>query len=66
MAYDNNYTSLFGDNDIKYKRIKSNTKVNKILCNDRYNYDRSCDQLLRVGFTLFDLFPDITDRISSI
>ena len=27
---------------------------------------RSCDQLLRVGFTLFDLFPDITDRISSI
>ena len=25
-----------------------------------------CDQIMRVGFTLLDLFPDITDRISSI
>ena len=27
---------------------------------------RSCDQILRVGFTLLGIFPDITDRISSI
>ena len=27
---------------------------------------RSCDQILRVGFALLGIFPDITDRISSI
>ena len=27
---------------------------------------RGCDQIMRVGFTFLDLFPDITDRISSI
>ena len=32
----------------------------------KFEERRSCDQLLRVGFTLFDLFPDIADRISSI
>ena len=35
-----------------------------------FNYSfynpRSCDQILRVGFTLLGIFPDITDRISSI
>ena len=30
------------------------------------NIIRGCDQIMRVGFTLLDLFPDITDRISSI
>ena len=27
---------------------------------------RGCDQIMRVGFTLLGIFPDITDRISSI
>ena len=30
------------------------------------NKGRGCDQIMRVGFTLLDLFPDITDRTSSI
>ena len=29
-------------------------------------YSWGCDQIMGVGFTLLDLFPDITDHISSI
>ena len=29
-------------------------------------FARGCDQIMRVGFTLLGISPDITDRISSI
>ena len=31
-----------------------------------YPMRRGCDQIMRVVFTLLGIFPDITDRISSI
>ena len=32
----------------------------------KYGVGRGCDQMMRVGFTLLDLFPVINDHISSI
>ena len=48
-------------NDIK-KYVKLVMTSKYMLINIK---SRGCDQIMRVGFTLLDLFPDITDRITS-